>query len=59
MDYATDGVHEAAIYTGELLEPGMSFQGPAVVETKGTTVVVHPGNELVVDDYGNLHITLS
>jgi N-methylhydantoinase A len=59
VDYATDGVHEAAIYTGELLEPGMSFQGPAVVETKGTTVVVHPGNELVVDDYGNLHITLS
>ncbi|HEX3804707.1 MAG TPA: hydantoinase/oxoprolinase family protein [Solirubrobacteraceae bacterium] len=59
VDYATDGVHEAAIYTGELLEPGMSFQGPAVVETKGTTIVVHPGNELVVDDYGNLHITLS
>ena len=59
VDYATDGTHEAAIYTGELLEPGMTFQGPAVVETKGTTVVVHPGNEVVVDDYGNLHITLS
>lgn len=59
VDYALDGVHEAAIYTGELLEPGMSFPGPAVVETKGTTVVVHPGNELVVDPYGNLHITLS
>lgn len=58
VDYATDGIHEAAIYTGELLEPGMTFNGPAVVETKGTTVVVHPGNELVVDDYGNLHITL-
>lgn len=59
VDYATEGIHEAAIYTGELLEPGMSFPGPAVVETKGTTVVVHPGNELTVDDYGNLHITLS
>jgi N-methylhydantoinase A len=59
VDYATDGIHEAAIYTGELLEPGMTFKGPAVVETKGTTVVVHPGNELVVDDYGNLHIALS
>jgi N-methylhydantoinase A len=59
VDYATDGIHEAAIYTGELLEPGMSFNGPAVVETKGATVVVHPGNELLVDDYGNLHITLS
>ena len=59
VDYATDGIHEAAIYTGELLEPGMGFQGPAVVETTGTTVVIHPGNELVVDQYGNLHITLS
>ena len=59
VDYATDGIHEAAIYVGELLEPGMGFHGPAVVETKGTTVVVHPGNELVVDDYGNLHLTLS
>ncbi len=59
VDYATDGIHEAAIYTGELLEPGMTFQGPAVVETKGTTVLIHPGNELVVDDYGNLHIALS
>ncbi|MFZ0388260.1 MAG: hypothetical protein WAL22_21530 [Solirubrobacteraceae bacterium] len=59
VDYATDGIHEAAIYIGERLEPGMGFTGPAIVETKGTTVVVHPGNTLVVDDYGNLHITLS
>jgi hypothetical protein len=29
-----------------------------VVETKGTTVVVHPGNTLTVDDYGNLVIDL-
>jgi len=59
VDFATDGIHQAAIYTGERLEPGMTFHGPAVVETKGTTVVVHPGNELIVDAYGNLHITLS
>ena len=59
VDYATEGVHEAAVYAGELLEPSMRFDGPAVVETKGTTVVVHPGNELAVDDYGNLVITLA
>ena len=45
VDYATDGVHDADIYDGELLEPGMRFDGPAIVETKGSTVVVHPGNE--------------
>ena len=37
----------------------MSFAGPAIVETKGGTVVVHPGNEVVVDEYGNLLITLA
>ena len=58
VDYATEGVHEASVYTGELLEPGMSLSGPAIVETKGATVVVHPGNEAMVDEYGNLVITL-
>jgi N-methylhydantoinase A len=59
VDYATEGVHEAAVYTGELLEPGMGFEGPAIVETKGSTVVVHPGNQLTVDDYGNLIISIA
>jgi N-methylhydantoinase A len=58
VDYATDGVHEAAILDGEQLEPGMTFQGPAIVETKGTTTVVHPGNDVHVDDLGNLVIEL-
>src|SRR5262245_53721566 len=53
VDYATEGVHEADVYVGELLEPGMRFDGPAIVESRGTTVVVHPGDEVVVDDYGN------
>jgi len=59
VDYATEGVQEASIYTGELLEPGMSLAGPAILETKGATVVVHPGNEGAVDEYGNLVITLA
>lgn len=58
VDYATAGVHDAAIYVGELLEPGMRFAGPAIVEMRGSTTVVRPGDELVVDDYGNLVVTL-
>ncbi len=58
VDFATEGVHEADIYDGELLEPGASLEGPAIVETKGTTTVVHPGNSAQVDDFGNLVITL-
>jgi N-methylhydantoinase A len=56
VDYATEGVHEADIYVGEMLEPEMTFDGPAIVESRSSTVVVHPGNELAVDDYGNITI---
>jgi len=31
-------------------------QGPAVIETTDTTVVVHPGRSLKVDAYGNFEI---
>ncbi|WP_037410091.1 hydantoinase/oxoprolinase family protein [Candidatus Solirubrobacter pratensis] len=58
VDFATEGVHESDIYAGERLEPGMRFDGPAIVETKGSTIVVHPGNEARVDDYGNVIIEL-
>ena len=58
VDYATEGVHETDIYSGELLEPGMHLDGPAIVETGGTTVVIHPDNEAAVDEYGNLLISV-
>ncbi|MDQ4081494.1 MAG: hydantoinase/oxoprolinase family protein, partial [Actinomycetota bacterium] len=58
VDYALEGIHVADIYDGEKLEPGMSFDGPAIVETRGGTSVVHPGNEAHVDAYGNLIISL-
>jgi hypothetical protein len=36
----------------------MTFPGPAIVETPGATVVVRTGDEVRMDDYGNLHIDL-
>jgi N-methylhydantoinase A len=59
VDYALEGVREAAIYDGAKLEPGMTFMGPAVVEDPGTTVVVHPGARVEVDGYGNILIHLA
>lgn len=59
VDYALEGIHQATIYDGTLLEAGMRFVGPAIVETPGTTMVIHPGNQVQVDDYGHLHITLN
>jgi N-methylhydantoinase A len=58
VDYALEGIHDATVYDGELLEPGATFSGPAIVETKGTTTVVHPGNEARVDEYGNLLVSI-
>lgn len=58
VDFALEGVHQSNIYDGDLLEPDMHFEGPAVVETSGTTVVIHPGNSVRVDLYGNLAIQL-
>ena len=49
VDYATGGVHDAAIYDGTRLEPEMELAGPAVVETRATAVVLHPGNRARVD----------
>lgn len=56
VDYTDAGVHKAAIYDGDLLEPGMRFKGPAIVEESGSTTVVMPGLPCHVDEYGNLHI---
>lgn len=58
VDYALDGKHEANIYDGDKLNPGMRFDGPAIVEDSGTTVVVHPGNQVFIDAYRNIHIEL-
>jgi N-methylhydantoinase A len=58
VDFALGGIHLSNIYNGDLLEPGMKFKGPAIIETKGTTVVIHPNNQVKIDDYGNVHISI-
>jgi N-methylhydantoinase A len=59
VDFATAGIHETDVYAGELLEPGMRFTGPAIVETKGMTIVVTPGSEVTVDTYGNVVVEIA
>ena len=56
VDYAEAGIHEATIYDGDALEPGMSFVGPAIVEESGATTVVPPDLPCLVDDYGNYQV---
>jgi N-methylhydantoinase A len=56
VDFVEAGVHQATIYNGDALEPGMSFAGPAIIEESGATTVIPPGLPCHVDDYGNYHI---
>ncbi|UCC87808.1 MAG: hydantoinase/oxoprolinase family protein [Anaerolineales bacterium] len=56
VDYAEAGIHQATIYDGDALEPGMDFVGPAIIEEAGATTVIPPRLPCHVDDYGNYHI---
>ena len=53
VDYADAGIHTATLYDGDKLGPGMRFDGPAIIEESGTTVVIPPATSCHVDDYGN------
>jgi len=47
---------ETDIYDGELIDPGMAIDGPAVVQLPDTTVTVRPHQHATVDDYLNIII---
>ena len=50
---------ETPIFDGHALLPGNRITGPCVAETRDTSVVVHPGETLTVDRFGNFEILLS
>lgn len=54
VDYDVDGIHDAAVYDRDALEPGMTLDGPALVEEGATVAVVPPGWTVRVDTFGNL-----
>ena len=47
---------ETPIFDGHRLVPGNRLEGPAVVELETTTVVLHPGQTLRMDAYGNFEL---
>ena len=48
---------QTKVYDGHALKPGNGLKGPAVVELATTTIVVRPGQNLVVDPYRNYVVT--
>ena len=47
---------DTPIYDGHRLLPGNRLEGPAIVELDTTTVVLHPGQTLRMDGYGNFEL---
>ena len=47
---------ERAALAGRIWRPDV--EGPAVIEMRGTTVLVHPNNQVHMDRFGNIHIHL-
>jgi N-methylhydantoinase A len=56
VDYLEAGLHQATLYNGSALAPGISFTGPAIIEEAEATVVIPPGMPCHVDEYGNYQI---
>lgn len=53
-----DGPITATIHARDVLRAGHRIHGPAVVEESTATTLLRPGDEAVVDDVGNLVITI-
>ena len=58
VDFDESGFVDTVIYDRDKLFANAQFSGPAIVEESGSTTVILPGQQVNVDDYGNLHIEI-
>ena len=56
--FREEGWVDTPVYAREQLPIDAVFAGPAIIEDPGTTVVIHPGNRVEIDGFGNTHIHL-
>lgn len=47
--------HKSNLYEMDMLQPGHEVTGPAIVEHPATTLVIHPGDQVHVDEWTLLH----
>jgi N-methylhydantoinase A len=50
------GTVEAEVHDRDGLVPGDRLEGPAIVEEAASTTLLLPGQQLTVDEYGNLEV---
>ena len=56
VDFDELGQQDAAIYERSALGNGARIEGPAVIEDPAASTVLFPGQQLLVDEWGNLII---
>ena len=56
--WGPDKWRKTPVYRGEMLQPGNVVEGPAMLEFYATTIPLHPGQRVEVDEYANLIITV-
>ena len=54
--FETNGWTETSVFSFESIEPGKIINGPAIVESSFTTVVIEPGSKSFRDETGSLII---
>lgn len=54
----TNGFTNTAVYDRYQLHPKMTFDGPAIVEERESTVIVGPGAKCSIDEHRNLVISM-
>jgi N-methylhydantoinase A len=52
-DYVPTGIYDSG-----LMRPGMEIAEPAIIETPVTTIVINPGDRALMDEFGNIRITV-
>ena len=58
VDFDVHGTHTCAVYERELLPPAFEADGPVLVEEPASVTLIHPGQALEVDRFGNLVLHL-
>jgi N-methylhydantoinase A len=53
----TNGFTPTPIYDRDAVSPGQRVAGPAVIEAPDTTMLVHPGQTVRMDEYRNLTLS--
>jgi N-methylhydantoinase A len=56
--YFGDRFHDTPVYARTQLRAGNRIAGPALVEEHASTTVLQPGDDLVVDGFGNLNLSI-